>query len=499
MKIVDLSGKPFHFIGIGGIGMSALAHIVAKRQIPVSGSDLRTSHITEQLQALGVHIFNGQEAANLDWFRTPANALYQNNSAILAGSPVGQKATTFTQNSLDKSQIADVLPQVVCSTAINSSNAEYQAAVEYGCPIFHRSDLLAALIDQYESIAVSGTHGKTTTSSLIAYMLWQAGLDPTAIIGGEVSAWGSNAHVGKSQFLVAEADESDGSLVKHAPAIGIITNIELDHPDRYQNIEEVITIFQTFASQCKILIGCLDDEVIRQNLKLDISYSLNPDTSADYIAKDIKYHAQGIEAEIWERGECLGILQLQLLGQHNLSNALAAVAVGRNLGLEFSVIQKAIAPFSGTKRRFEHIGAANGITFIDDYAHHPSEISATLTAAKQRVAVEKTQQRVIAIFQPHRYTRTQTFMSEFATAFSEADIVVVTDIYSAGEQNLTGISGEQLAAAIAKNHPQVHYHSSVASLGDFLHQQILRSGDLALFLGAGNLNQIIPSTIALYN
>ena len=501
MKTVDLNGKPFHFIGIGGIGMSALAYIVAKRQIPVSGSDLRTSDITARLKALGVHIFNSQEATNLNWFTPKTESVYENTPAHTITSETDRQYLTIApvNNSLNTQKTLSVLPQVIRSTAIDESNAEYQAALELDCPIFHRSDLLAALISKYHSIAVSGTHGKTTTSSLIAYMLWKAGLDPTAIIGGEVSAWSGNARVGESKYLVAEADESDGSLVKHAPAIGIVTNIELDHPDRYQNITEVIDIFQTFAHQCQTVIGCLDDEIVRQNLTLDISYGLNEELSPDYTAKNIKYQAQSTEAEIWERGKYLGMLQLQLLGKHNLSNALSAVAVGRKLGLEFAVIQEAIAPFGGTKRRFEYRGEAKGITFIDDYAHHPSEIRATLTAAQQKVQSEETQQRVVAIFQPHRYTRTETFMAEFANAFEDADVVVVTDIYSAGEKKINGISGEKLAEAMTNNHPQVYYHSSLASLGDFLCREILRSGDLALFLGAGNLNQTIPQIVTLYN
>ena len=500
MKTVDLNGKPFHFIGIGGIGMSALAYIVAKRQIPVSGSDLRTSDITARLKSLGVRIFNCQEAANLNWFAATAKSVYDHNSSLTVDSPKEQESikVASVNNSLNNHKTTNILPQIIRSTAIDESNAEYQAAVELDCPIFHRSDLLAALIAKYHSIAVSGTHGKTTTSSLIAYMLWKAGLDPTAIIGGEVSDWSGNARVGESKYLVAEADESDGSLVKHSPTVGIVTNIELDHPDRYQDIAEVIDIFQTFANQCQTLIGCLDDDIVRQNLQLDISYGLNAELSPDYTAKNIKYQAQSTEAEIWERGEYLGVLQLQLLGKHNLTNALAAVAVGRNLGLEFAVIKEAITPFGGTKRRFEHRGEANGITFIDDYAHHPSEIRATLGAAKQNIQSAETQQRVIAIFQPHRYSRTETFMQEFATAFKDADVVVLTDIYSAGEKNITGISGEKLAEVMATNHPQVHYHASLASLDDFLYQQILHSGDLALFLGAGNLNQIIPQIITLY-
>lgn len=492
MTKVDLRGRPFHFIGIGGIGMSALAHIVAQCQLPVSGSDLQTSHITERLQALGVNIFNCQEAANLDFFTTQTINDGQSLSASIAGKP---------RIHLERSKISNseepLLPQVICSTAIAKTNPEYRAAIELGCPIFHRSDLLAALIERYQSIAVSGTHGKTTTSSLIGYMLLQADLDPTIIVGGEVDAWQGNARFGGGDFLVAEADESDGSLVKHSPSIGVITNIELDHPDRYQNLQEVVEIFQTFAAQCGITIGCIDDPIIRDNLAVTISYSLNSETGADYIAKEINYHAQGIGAQVWEQGVYLGDLQLSLLGAHNLSNALAAVAAGRKLGLEFEQISSALASFSGTKRRFEHRGAANGIIFIDDYAHHPSEIKVTLAAARLRVNQSSDLQRVIAIFQPHRYSRTKTFINEFATAFADADVVVITDIYSAGEPKIEGISGENLAKAIASHHPQIYYYPEVNSLENFLQTEILQAGDLAMFLGAGNLNQAIPRTIAL--
>lgn len=500
MNKVDLSGRPFHFIGIGGIGMSALAYIVAKRQLPVSGSDLRATHITEKLQALGVQVFHSQSAANLNFFNYQSEPICQTSSALLAGNIVETNLNYSSNSPRDfyQNEIINHLPQIVCSTAINFNNSEYQAALELGCPIFHRSDLLAALIADSYSIAVSGTHGKTTTSSLISYMLLRAGLDPTIIVGGEVDAWEGNARIGESEFLVAEADESDGSLVKHSPRIGIITNIELDHPDHYHNLEEVVETFQTFAQQCGTLIGCFDDELVRYNLPVDISYSIDPTTEADYLIKDISYSERGSQARVWERGIYLGDLQLQLLGKHNLSNALAAVAVGRKLGLEFSVIAKALASFAGTKRRFEYRGEANNITFVDDYAHHPSEIKATLAAARLKVQEDAQKQRVIAVFQPHRYSRTQTFLQEFATSFNDADLVITTDIYSAGEANQSGIQGEQVAAAIARYHTQVYYHPSLTSLSDFLYQQILQPGDLVLFLGAGNLNQTIPQTLILY-
>ena len=472
---VDFSGRPFHFIGIGGIGMSALAYILAKRQMPVSGSDLRPSHITCKLESIGTHIFGRQEASNLEFFRSreSAHKVILNSPEILAA---GSNST---------------LPQVVCSTAINANNLEYKAALELGCPILHRSDVLAALISDYYSIAVAGTHGKTTTSSMIGYMLLQAGLDPTILVGGEVDAWEGNARLGESKYLVAEADESDGSLVKHSPEIGIITNIELDHPDHYETLEEVVSIFQKFASSCKTLIGCIDCDTVRHRFQPTITYSLNPETDADYTATNIDYRADGTTALVWEKGKPLGLLNLRLLSRHNLSNALSAVAVGRALGLEFGTIAKSIATFAGARRRFELRGEVGGITFIDDYAHHPSEIRATLAAARLQ---SRPGQRVVAIFQPHRYSRTLTFLEEFAESFAHADLVIVTDIYSAGEPNLGQISGEQLAVAIAKQHPQVLYEPHLPLMSQFL-VQTLRSGDLALFLGAGNLNQVIPEVI----
>ena len=490
MASVDLNGRPFHFMGIGGIGMSALAQIVAQRQLPVSGSDLRASHITDRLETLGVKIFYRQEAANLDFFTQPVNKKIQ--SLVSAG--IG--ADSVPQREIDPCQ--DALPQVVCSTAIAKDNPEYRAAVELGCPIFHRSDLLAALIDEYQSIAVSGTHGKTTTSSLIGYMLYQCQVDPTIVVGGEVDAWSGNARSGRGEYLVAEADESDGSLVKHHPSIGIITNIELDHPDKYQDIQEVIAIFQTFAGQCQTLIGCIDDPIVRDELALTISYGLNPELDADYTAKDITYHAGGSSSQIWERGVRLGELKLPLMGEHNLNNALAAIAVGRQVGLEFETIAKAISTFGGAKRRFEQRGKTNGVTFIDDYAHHPSEIDVTLAAGRLKVDGNNELKRVVAIFQPHRYSRTKTFLQEFAIAFRAADVVVITEIYSAGEQNTFGISGSDLVKAISSYHDRVHYYPEVDSIEVFLTKDILKPGDLAMYLGAGNLNQAIPRTIELY-
>lgn len=500
LNSVDFSGRPFHFIGIGGIGMSALAYVLTKRKLPVSGSDLRSSHITQCLQALGAHIFWRQEGTNLKFFCPEPSSSY-----AMASATSLEAVRVLAPIDSGSSQTFEGLPQVICSTAIYPDNPEYQAALALGCPIFHRSDLLAALMQDYQSVAVAGTHGKTTTSSLLGYILLQAGLDPTIVVGGEVNAWQGNARLGAGPYLIAEADESDGSLVKFSAEIGIITNIELDHPDHYGTLDEVIDTFKAFADRCHTLVGSLDCPTIRTKISSGsshsqpmISYSLRPDSGADYTVDDVAYRADGTTAQVWERNQLLGQLDLKLLGQHNLSNALAALAVGRLLGIDFPAIAGAIASFEGARRRFEHRGQYNGILFVDDYAHHPSEIRATLAAARlQAGSSASNPHRVVAVFQPHRYSRTLTFLSEFGQCFVDADTVVITDIYSAGEPNLGRVNSQQLVDLIAADHPDVHYRSTLQSVTNFLRTK-LHPGDLVIFLGAGNLNQIIPEVMAFY-
>jgi UDP-N-acetylmuramate--alanine ligase len=471
LNSVDFSGKPFHFIGIGGIGMSALAHVLLERGLPVSGSDLRLTHITERLQSLGAHVFLNQEASNLEYFK----------SRQLVGAGGVDTAPEFH------------LPQVVCSTAINAENAEYRRALELGCSILHRSDLLAGLIQQYRSISVAGTHGKTTTSSMIGHLLLQAGLDPTVIVGGEVQSWSGNARAGKSEYLVAEADESDGSLVKFQSYVGVLTNVELDHPDHYKDLDEVVATFKQFESRCETLIGSIDCPVLKERFQPQITYSLDRASGADYTADAIEYGGSSTTAQVWERGQLLGTLQIQLLGRHNLSNALAAVAVARLLGVSFEAIAAALVTFGGAKRRFELKGEVNNIRFIDDYAHHPSEVQVTLAAARLQANAES--RRLVAVFQPHRFSRILTFLPEFAISFVDADVVVVSDIYSAGEANPGNVDGQSVADRIAEHHTDVHYQPTLQAVQKFL-EQTLKPGDLAIFLGAGNLNQVIPNLIA---
>jgi len=498
---VDLTGRPFHFIGIGGIGMSALAYILTKRNLPVSGSDLRLTHITRRLQEAGAHIFWQQEAANLSYFLQAGQSALGTTPDWLTAGPrvaVGSKvsATVIAPGAT---------PQVVCSTAIDTRNPEYQAALELGCPIFHRSDLLAALIREYSSIAVAGTHGKTTTSSMIGHVLLHADLDPTIVVGGEVSTWGGNARLGDGPYLVAEADESDGTLAKLSASVGVVTNIELDHTDHYRDLEQVVATFQTFQRQCGLLVASADCQVVCSSLSPDITYSLSPDTGADYYVTDIQFGAEGTSALVWEQGQPLGRLTLRVLGCHNLSNALAAVAVGRHLGVAFSDIADSLKQFCGARRRFEHRGSYGDIQFFDDYAHHPSEIRATLAAARIKVDqslltesrhVQETR-RVVAVFQPHRFSRTAALLKDFTNAFGDADQVIMADIYSAGEKNTFGVSGRQLAEAVASSHPRVVYGHTLDDIHAALAQS-LRPGDLVMFMGAGNLNQIIPEVMAHY-
>ncbi len=493
---VDLNGKPFHFIGIGGIGMSALAYVLAKRNLPVSGSDICLNNMTKRLQEQGAHIFLSQDATNLEFFNPPVTTVAETRPLQVGGAIAGLAITEPQANVGGASQ---KLPQVICSTAINCDNSEYRAALDLGCPIFHRSDLLAALMQEYQGIAIAGTHGKTTTSSMIGYLLMRAGLDPTIVVGGEVSAWEGNARTGEGPYLVAEADESDGSLVKLFAEIGVVTNIELDHPDHYASVDEVVQIFQAFAGNCKALVGCWDCDLVRQELPTTVSYSLYPERSADYTVDQITCQSGGTVARVWERGKPLGYLKIALLGRHNLSNALAAVAVGRMLNLSFEQIADSLQGFEGARRRFERRGEANQILFIDDYAHHPSEIRATLSAARLRVQSVSGHQkrRVVAIFQPHRYSRTKTFLQEFAQSFGEADLVVTTEIYSAGESPLPDLTGQHLSEAIAHHHPSVVFQASLNDVSTFLAQS-LEPGDLAIFLGAGNLNRVIPDLIAIY-
>lgn len=446
---LEVEQRSYHFVGIGGVGMSALAYILVQQGHRVSGSDISLNARIQRLESLGVQFAQGHAATHV----------------------VGD-------------------PHVIYSSAIRPQNPELAHALDRGLPICHRSALLAQVFNTHFGIGVAGTHGKTTTSSMIGYLLLKAGLDPTLIIGGEVDAWGGNARLGKSCYLVAEVDESDGSLVQLFPRIGVITNIELDHPDHYVDLEQVIDIFCQYAGQCNELVASLDCPNVAAHLQPTLGYTIADHPQAVYRAKPITYLGTGTIAEVWEQDELLGTLQLQVLGSHNLSNALAAVAVGRRLGLDFAGIAAALAEFRGAHRRFEVIGEVAGVTFIDDYAHHPSEVEATLAAARLQG------RRIIAVFQPHRPSRLTSLFLDFASAFKLADQVVLTPTYRAGETETT-VTSSSLAQAIANQHPDVTYVSLLGELPQHL-AQMLQPGDLVLFLGAGDLNQSIQATIEAY-
>lgn len=445
-------GNAYHFIGVGGIGMSALAHILASQGHQVSGSDMSANACTLRLTDLGVQCFVGHAPAHIQ------------------GDP-----------------------EVVYSSAIQSTNPEMQVALAKGLTIRHRSDILAQLLNPRNSVGVAGTHGKTTTSSMIACCLLEAGLDPTVIIGGEMKALQGNARAGASDYLVAEVDESDGSLVKLSPKIGVITNIELDHPDHFASLAEVVAVFQRYAQQSEQVVASLDCPNVCAHIKVDVGYSLNDHPAARYHAREMVYGATGTTATIYEAGQRLGELRLGVLGQHNLQNALAAIAVGRLWGVSFDCIARALATFEGAKRRFEIKGMVEDVSFIDDYAHHPSEVDVTLAAGHLK------NRRVLAVFQPHRHSRMTSLFHEFAASLTAADHVVIVPTYSAGETAPLEqeFSAAQLAIAVNEQGGSAHYEPQLPNLPTYLAQTI-QAGDVVLFLGAGDLNQKIPDTIQCY-
>lgn len=442
----DVFGEWYHLIGIGGTGMSGLAKILMDMGIRVSGSDLVESPKLDRLREQGACIYIGHAAKNL-------------------------------QSGVD---------HIVVSSAIPPSNVEVIAARQKGLPVISRGELLAQLMLGYRGIAIVGAHGKTTTSSMISLVLTANGFDPTCIIGGEVSDIGGNARLGKSEYMVAEADESDGSFLKLSPYAAVITNIDNDHLDYYKNTEEIITAFQKFLRCIKpggFAVLCTDNRFVRE---LDtgeveaITYGLQGEP--DYKAEGVIQKGFTTEAEILERNKSLGRLYLSIPGLHNVQNALAAIAVGRRLGLSFARIADALRTFRGACRRFQLLAQYDGIKVIDDYAHHPTEIRAVLEA----IGGLNERRRTIAVFQPHRYTRTSFLKDEFGTAFTGCDLVIVTDIYSAGEPPIEGVTSDLIVQSIRKNGQNAVYIGRLEDVVDFLSRE-MRSGDLILTIGAGNV------------
>jgi UDP-N-acetylmuramate--alanine ligase len=440
--------KHIHFVGIGGIGMSGIAELLLNLGYRVSGTDLRATDSIRRLERLGARVSQGHSA----------------------------EAVTG----------ADV---VVTSSAVNRQNPEVLAALERHIPVIQRAEMLAELmrLKKY-GIAVAGSHGKTSTTSMVSWMLHLAGLDPTVVIGGKVDSLGGNAKLGEGEFLVAEADESDGSFLKLSPVIEVVTNIDLEHLDYYRDLDHIKEVFVQFMDKIPfygVVVLCLDDPNIASLLpriqKRMITYGLSE--QAEVHATEI--HARGRHNEFTVRrsGRTLGRVSMNIPGRHTVYNSLATIAVGLELEIEFPVIASALASFEGVQRRLQVKGEAAGILVVDDYGHHPTEIRATLDAVREGWP----DHRLVVVFQPHRYTRTKALFDDFKTAFHRADLLVLTDVYAASEAPLEGVTSGVLVEAV-KRHGQreVYYLPDVEALPREL-VPLLRPSDLVLTLGAGNI------------
>jgi UDP-N-acetylmuramate--alanine ligase len=444
-----------HFIGIGGIGMSGIAEILLTMGYAVSGSDLRAGPTTERLERLGATIYVGHAAANA------------------AASDV-----------------------VVTSSAVAKDNPEVMEAAARKIPVIQRAEMLAELMRLKYGIAIAGMHGKTTTTTMVAAMLAGGELDPTVVVGGRVDALGSNARLGKSQYLVAEADESDRSFLKLSPVMAVVTNLDREHMESYRDMADVECCFVEFMDKVPFygaVTACIDDPMLRAILprvrRRVYTYGLSAE--ADFRVRVLP-SKEGCHAqfEINAKGLVLGPFELHLPGKHNILNATAAVAIGVQLGIAPEKISAGLKTFRGVDRRFQTRGVVAGVTVVDDYGHHPTEVKATLQAAR-----ECGYGRVLVLFQPHRYTRTRDLLQDFAVSFGDADGVQVLDIYAASEQPIEGVSGETLAAAIRAQHGgRVMYAASMAEAVERLAADA-RPGDMVLTLGAGSVSQAGPMVL----
>ena len=439
-----------HFVGIGGIGMSGIAGLLLGLGYRVSGSDLNTSDITQRLEELGATIHNGHHP--------------------------------------DQIQGASV---IVTSTAISQDNPEVTAAREQGLPIIPRAEMLAELMRIKYAIAISGAHGKTSTTSMVAHILDRAGLDPTVVIGGLLKHLNTNALQGKGDYIVAEADESDGSFLKYTPAIAAVTNIDLEHLDYYTGIEDIKSKFKQFINSVPfygLAVVCLDNEHIQDILPdIRVRYTTFGLTAqADLRAQDIEFEGRKSLFSVVHQGTALGRIRLNLSGRHNISNALAAIAIALELNIQFATIKAALEDIDGVKRRLEIKGDTKGILVMDDYGHHPTEIKATLKAIRESWPGR----RVVVIFQPHRYSRTQALFDAFTRAFYQSDILIVLPIYAASETPIKGVSSQTLCQGIkAHGHKEVHYVDGVDPCLAMLVDTVAPN-DLVLTLGAGDVYRL---------
>ena len=447
---------------MGGIGMSALALILAERGHSVSGSDRKLTPAMQALETKAIVLFESQVS---------------NNFSQLGALNIEE-------------------PLVVVSTAIPDTNPELIEARRLDLTIWHRSDLLAWLIEQQPAIAVAGSHGKTTTSTLVTTLLATVGEDPTAVIGGVVPCYGSNGHTGNGRLLVAEADESDGSLVKFKASLGIITNLELDHTDHYPNLDDLIETMKTFGSGCKRLLINQDDPILSEHFQADACWSVQHLETADYAALPVQLDGDRTIADYYEQGQQVGRITLPLPGLHNLSNVVAAIAACRMEGVPLDPLLSAVKELRSPGRRFDFRGEWQDRQVVDDYAHHPSEVQATLTMAQLMVQsgrspLPRTPQRLLAVFQPHRYTRTQEFLNAFAQALVSADALILAPIYGAGEPPIEGINSELLARSIRLIDPNqpVFVATTMDELTGLVKQHS-QPDDLILAMGAGDVNSL---------
>ena len=446
-----------HFVGIGGIGMSGIAEVLANLGFRVSGSDMKDSAITERLRSLGIAVHLGHDA-----------------------------------KCIEDAQV------VVISSAVKSDNPEVVAALQAKIPVIPRGEMLAELMRLKSGIAVAGSHGKTTTTGMIAQVLSMGGVDPTIVIGGKLGTIGSNAKLGQGEYLLAEADESDGSFLMLSPTLAVITNIDREHLDHYKDLAEIQEAFVAFANKIPFygtVFICLDDAnaaAVLPQLKRPVrTYGTN--RQADLQARDITQEGFRTQFKVSEAGQDLGAFEMGVPGHHMVLNALAAIGVARELGVKLELIREALSGFTGADRRFTKKGEKDGVLVVDDYGHHPTEIAATLAAARKGFP----ERRIVAAFQPHRFTRTSALLEEFGRAFFDADAVVVTEIYAAGESPIPGITGESVVESLrAHGQKEVHFVPKLNELPEIL-KDFTKPGDLLLTFGAGTITNVGPAFLAL--
>ena len=436
-----------HFVGAGGAGMSGIAEVLLNLGYTVSGSDLKRSAVTDRLVGLGAKVFEGHAAGHV------------------AGAHV-----------------------VVVSTAVSADNPEVIEARRLGVPVIPRAEMLAELMRLKYGVAVAGSHGKTTTTSMTALVLDRGGLDPTVVVGGRLGVLGSGARLGKGEFLVAEADESDRSFLKLSPTIAVVTNIDLEHLDTYRSLEDIQEAFLGFVNKVPFygsVVLCLDDGPVQDILprieRRIVSYGLSP--QAHVSAREVDVAATASRFTVVSGGVDLGRVTLSVPGTHNVANALAAIAVGLDLGIPFESVRAGLESFTGVDRRFQVRGEAGGVVVVDDYGHHPTEIRATLETLRRFAAARRT----VVLFQPHRFTRTRALWDEFCHVLHGADLVLLADIYPASEAAIPGITAQALAEAVSeRGHRNVAYAGSVETATRRLIAEVL-PGDVVLTLGAGNV------------